>query len=118
MCLFLCANPKLHRWVAETVVRSERDALRLAGAAKSFPRSASANDNCAQLDEEVVRSRRIISLVRRSERPIRRVRISSFEAASLYAASYDRASFHERKNALDALADAWNRLLVLFGWRR
>lgn len=95
MCLFLCTYPKLQQLVSEAVVRRERD---------------------TRLDE-VFLSRRNRWKARRSESPMRKIRISFCDAAEYHAASYNQASFYEGKNLLDLFADAWNRLLVLLGWR-
>jgi hypothetical protein len=119
MCVFLCTSPKLQRWITETVVRSERDALRLIGMFQAPP-TVNTNDRCENTREERLRSGRNRLIRPADSRPLKRKNTFScsvyFYSASCEQ-SADRPSSYERKGALQSLADAWSRLLVLFGWR-
>jgi hypothetical protein len=95
MCVLLCANPNVKNWLDPLLARIERQSLKLLAIR---PRDPDDGDGIA-VDEL-----RACICVNRLRNPPR------FDVPS--------ASTHEWQKSLDALANAWSRLLLLVGWRR
>jgi hypothetical protein len=112
MCLFICANPHSRDWFAATVDHALRKSLQLCPVEPSwsdFIGDAEDASDAQQISEaDRLRGRLDVCYShcnrRAMERPtwIRALRTSP----------------PRRQNALEALADAWCRLLWWVGWRR
>jgi hypothetical protein len=108
MCIFLCANPEVHALLDGMLLRAYRASLQLWTVCPLDPCSADrsrATEKGVEAEaEKIVRGRLPSDSVwwthelRDRRRPV--------------------ASAHEWKHPLDALTNAWSRLLTLVGWRR
>jgi hypothetical protein len=110
MCVLLCANPTVHLWMNAVTAHAERDVLQLAGSC-----STNWNDDRATVSADdgdtrpACRVKQITpGLALRGPHWPRQSELCPIAASSLEA----------RKHPLNALADAWCRLLVLVGLRR
>jgi hypothetical protein len=108
MCVFLCANPNMYMWLDAILARSQRQSLPLFALCPPDPHESTGQEN----DE-------VESL---AELSVGRGRV--FQSRERWALMIDRrlefrpASAYEWHKPLDALANAWSRLLILVGWRR
>ena len=109
MCVFICSKPRVHEWLDVTIARADREALRLWSLCPAQP-SAS--------NEAVGQTQVCIKQARRVQSPPARVR--SCKVRSCYAAVVEMrsGSAKEWHYPLNAIAHAWNRLLLFLGWRR
>jgi hypothetical protein len=108
MCVCLCANPNVHALLEGVLLRACRQSLQLCALCPPDPGSA-------------VRSREAENSVEADAEKIARGRWTSdnvWLSHEITNRQYLAASAYEWKRPLDALTNAWSRLLVLVGWRR
>jgi hypothetical protein len=109
MCVFLCANPQVRSWLDMEVARAARQTLQLSAICPADPYSSddkgSDEPRCAAQEAQVVR-RRLAMPFRRRQPGVDRLGAARCGSAN------------EWHKPLDALANAWSRLLLLVGWRR
>jgi hypothetical protein len=105
MCIFLCAKPNPHEWIDQILARVERQARQ-----QFFSLHP---EQSASLHAAGVISQENESAACEIDRAIPEFVNSRFEYLALR-----RALPHERHKPLNALANAWSRLLILVGWRR
>ena len=104
MCVLLCANPTVYLWLDAIAARSERDMFQVV-------------TGCCPLHEghEFERDTLPESIVEQLPRGLMsRAGLWPRNTHGHYAAD---SSLESRKHPLDALANAWCRLLVLVGLR-
>jgi hypothetical protein len=104
MCVFLCANAKVSDWLDAMLVRVDRQSRQQLSVLVSQPPWTPSTPTYGHesANQSVGSSTTIV-----------RETTSRYEQLALR-----RASPHERHKPLDALADAWSRLLIFVGWRR
>jgi hypothetical protein len=106
MCVFLCANPNVYEWLGKVIARTERQATLLLALCPADPYD-SLDDNlrgevAPEISQTAASDRESVARPRQA-RTVHRI---------------DATSSHEWHKPLDALANAWSRLLLLVGWRR
>ena len=106
MCIFICANPKVHDWFDVVAARTTRHALQLSALCPRDPYEAVKVDTTEQLDEAAV-----LQLARGPK-----LRQPSWPRSG-GSCSFRGERSSKRKHPLDALANAWSRLLFLIRWR-
>ena len=109
MCLFICANPSIDRWLYEPVDHAYRKALELKPllAADLLEADDTGDDVCVC----------IRVFIRRPSAGARIARRVAFIPISPLRSRTWRASSPLEK-PLDALANTWTRFLFWIGWRR
>ena len=112
MCVFLCANPKVNTWLDMLLAQAQRQSTSLSFLCPADPYDSPEMEGCdddhSPTEPTVARSREVVSHTRWHQ-PI----------YHLYRPlDVGRASAHEGHKPLEALANAWSRLLILVGWRR
>jgi len=117
MCVLLCVNSSVRSRLNAVVIRWEREALQLS-AAFPPPSPVSAGDDDAH---ETIEEHVLQKIPRGSM--LREYKPSSGAGGNPFCpverrvpANFEGRLFNERKNALNAFAHAWSRLLGLFGW--
>src|SRR5436189_1085246 len=107
MCVMLCANPKVHEWLDITLARSCRQTYQLCalcpyepGPSWSKNISASSQGGVKLLDKAA---------------ETRVMKRSAWIQAYCRHLAEQRASSQDWHKTLDALANAWGRLLSLIG---
>jgi hypothetical protein len=99
MCLLLCANPSVNEWLGALLVRADRQSRQQLSVLVAPPPSTYEHE---PLEIEADCGRVVFP-----------------ETASRYPHLALRLpSPYERHKSLNALADAWSRLLIFVGWRR
>jgi hypothetical protein len=101
MCVFICANPNVYHWLDPLLVRLERQSLPKVALVSHFDETKVLGSNSEDSDFELPDD------CRRWWCPPPRAR---FDVRP--------SSAHEWHKPLEALANAWGRLLLLVGWRR
>jgi hypothetical protein len=109
MCVFLCANPQVRSWLDMEVARAARQTLQLSAICPADPYASA--DKGAGEPRRAAQEAHVVR--RRLAMPFRRWKSG---VDRLGAAPHDSAN--EWHKPLDALANAWSRLLLLVGWRR
>jgi hypothetical protein len=106
MCVFLCANPRTNSWLNIATARSHRDAIELSAICQTADTGAThAEDSqTAVLDESAVKKIPRGFMLRDGAWP----HLHDVATSDL---------LREWKHRLDALTDAWSRLLGLVGLR-
>lgn len=109
MCVFLCANPSVSTWLDIVVARAERQALQLSALCPDDPYEAPDDEAGGEVDTAA-----------RQTVAVRRATMSHvhWNRAEYGRLRYGAASAPELYHPLEALAQAWTRLLLLVGWRR
>jgi hypothetical protein len=115
MCVLLCANPKVHEWLDMPVALAYRQALQLSvlcpaasleGNAGSAPHAYKLTTNLVEADE--LEPPPALHLMKRS----------AWVQAYCQRIAERHKSSPDWHKPLDALANAWTRLLALVGLRR
>jgi hypothetical protein len=106
MCVFLCANPKVFSLLNAITADSEREVLQATEVCCVTPKIGDMLDR-RTLDESEVKKIPRGPMLREGYWP-----------RGNYEDRFSDTSFEAWKNPLDALANAWTRLLVLVGLRR
>jgi hypothetical protein len=109
MCVLLCANPNVHTWLDAVIARSQRQALPLRALCPADPYE-SGDATAAQHDG--AEANELASLRQRTPAARDQWVLICRLPESVPVSAY------ERHKPLDALANAWSRLLFLVGWRR
>jgi hypothetical protein len=99
MCVLLCANPEVSAWLGAILVRADRQSRQQLAALIAPPAPTDEQD---PVEPNADHSGAVFSETA-SRHPHLALRLPSP---------------HERHKSLNALADAWSRLLVFVGWRR
>lgn len=106
MCVFLCANPRTNAWLTIATAQSHRDALELSAICPINAMSAEVQEDSpvAVLEESAVKLIPRGMMLRQCDWP-QPPEISTSDL------------LREWKHRLEALTDAWTRLLGLVGLR-
>src|SRR5262245_51571278 len=106
MCVFLCTNPRTNAWLTIVTARSHRDAIELSAICpgSAVGMKVAEVPQVAVLNESAVKQIPRGFMLRQSDWP---------QPPELSASDL----FLEWKHRLDALTDAWTRLLGLIGLR-
>jgi hypothetical protein len=109
MCVFLCANPQVRSWLDMEVARAARQTLQLTALCPADPYARA--DKGAAEPPRAAQEAQVIR--RRLAMPFR-----GRKSGGHCLGAAQRDSANEWHKPLDALANAWSRLLLLVGWRR
>jgi len=107
MCVFLCANSNIYTWLDRVLTQAQRQVIPISSLCPGHPcdsRDIEGRDDVESAPDPIVE---------RSRGEVWHARWNQSKSWP----NVDRASAHERHKPLDALANAWSRLLVLVGWR-
>jgi hypothetical protein len=121
MCVLLCANHAVQCWSTLAACQSERQVLQ---AVKTCHGNAATSKEIEQDEptgsDETYRESTTQAFVRVRILPGRLLnRVPSGPHMEIWYSNPPRASLlDEWKHPLDALANAWDRLLAFVGWRR
>jgi hypothetical protein len=99
MCLLLCANPSVHEWLGVLLVHADRQSRQQLSVLVAPPPSTYEHEP----GEMETDCGRVVFPDATSRYPHLALRLPSP---------------HEGYKSLNALADAWSRLLIFVGWRR
>jgi hypothetical protein len=114
MCVLLCANVSVHGWFDLPSALSERQLVQIVGVNTATPivmGDSSLSQATGEGPISLVTSPAIIKRSAWIQAYCRRV------ASRRTNPRRSRLSQQARHNPLEALANAWGRLLVLVGWR-